>query len=83
MNPGDLVNVLGRTLGLSLAAGINLYATVAILGLVTRFGWVDLPAQYRVFDNPGSSARPSASTRWNSSPTKFPGWIHSGMRSTR
>ena len=52
MNPGDLVNVLGRTLGLSLAAGINLYATVAILGLVTHFGWVDLPAQYRIFDNP-------------------------------
>jgi hypothetical protein len=47
----DIVNILGRTLGLSFAAGINLYATVAILGLVTRFGWVDLPAQYRVFDN--------------------------------
>src|SRR4029079_12908799 len=30
---------------------INLYATVAILGLATRFGWVDLPPQYRVFDN--------------------------------
>lgn len=50
MNP-DVVSVLGRTLGLSFAAGINLYATVAILGLVSRFGWVDLPAQYRVFDN--------------------------------
>jgi len=47
----DIVNILGRTLGLSFAAGINLYATVAILGLATRFGWVDLPAQYRVFDN--------------------------------
>src|SRR5262249_27510633 len=51
MNPADFVNTLGRTLGLSFAAGINLYATVAILGLVTRFGWVDLPQQYRVFDN--------------------------------
>jgi len=51
MNPGDVVNVVGRTLGLSLAAGVNLYATVAILGLVTRFGLVDLPAQYQVFDN--------------------------------
>src|SRR5215467_14892142 len=50
MNP-DFVSALGRTLGLSFAAGINLYATVAILGLVSRFGWVDLPAQYRVFDN--------------------------------
>jgi uncharacterized protein DUF4126 len=51
MNPTDFVSSLGRTLGLSFAAGINLYATVAILGLVTRFGWVDLPAQYRIFDN--------------------------------
>ena len=51
MNPADFVNTLGRTLGLSFAAGINLYATVAIIGLANRFGWVDLPSQYRVFDN--------------------------------
>lgn len=42
---------LGRTLGFSFAAGINLYATVAILGLASRYGWVDLPPQYKVFDN--------------------------------
>jgi uncharacterized membrane protein len=51
MNPADFVNTLGRTLGLSFAAGINLYATVAVIGLASRFGWVELPAQYRVFDN--------------------------------
>jgi hypothetical protein len=43
---------LGRTLGFSLAAGVNLYATVAILGLAARYGWVDLPEQFRMFDNP-------------------------------
>jgi hypothetical protein len=48
----DLLSSLGRTLGFSFAAGINLYATVAMLGLATHFGWVDLPPQYRVFDNP-------------------------------
>jgi len=48
---GDLLTLLGRTLGFSFAAGINLYATVAILGLATRYGWVVLPPQYRVFDN--------------------------------
>src|SRR6478672_2450304 len=47
----DLLSSLGRMLGFSFAAGINLYATVAILGLATRFGWVDLPPQFRVFDN--------------------------------
>jgi hypothetical protein len=47
----DLLGSIGRTLGFSFAAGINLYATVAILGLASRFGWVALPEQYRVFDN--------------------------------
>ena len=37
-------DALGRTLGFSFAAGINLYATVAILGLASRFGWVDAAA---------------------------------------
>jgi hypothetical protein len=47
----DLLAGLGRTLGFSFAAGINLYATVAILGLASRYGWVSLPEQYRVFDS--------------------------------
>jgi len=47
----ELLAGLGRTLGFSFAAGINLYATVAILGLASRYGWVSLPEQYRVFDN--------------------------------
>jgi hypothetical protein len=45
----DLLISLGRTLGFSLTSGVNLYATVAILGLAARFDWVDLPAQYEVF----------------------------------
>lgn len=48
----DLLMTLGRTFGFSLAAGVNLYATVAVLGLAARFGWVDLPPQFQVFDNP-------------------------------
>ena len=43
---------LGRTLGFSFAAGINLYATVALLGLASHYGWVALPDEYRAFDNP-------------------------------
>jgi hypothetical protein len=30
---------------------VNLYATVAILGLAARYGWVDLPPQFGVFDH--------------------------------
>ena len=37
------LTTLGRTLGFSFAAGVNLYATVAILGLASRYGWVSLP----------------------------------------
>src|SRR5213595_3178557 len=51
MTPLPILTSLGRTMGFSFAAGINLYATVAILGLASRYGWVDLPPQYRVFDN--------------------------------
>jgi hypothetical protein len=47
----ELLSGLGRMLGFSFAAGINLYATTAILGLASRYHWVDLPEQYRVFDN--------------------------------
>ena len=47
----ELLSALGRMLGFSFAAGINLYATTAILGLASRYHWVNLPDQYRVFDN--------------------------------
>jgi nicotinamide riboside transporter PnuC len=47
----EILATLGRTMGFSFGAGINLYATVAILGLAKRYGWVDLPEQFRVFDN--------------------------------
>lgn len=47
----DTLASLGRTLGFSLGAGINLYATVALLGLAQRWGWVTLPPQFHVFDD--------------------------------
>ena len=47
----DLLAELGRVLGFSFAAGINLYATVALLGLAARFGWVTLPEQYQAFNS--------------------------------
>jgi hypothetical protein len=47
----EVLRTLGRLLGFSFAAGLNLYATVAILGLASRYQWVALPEQYRIFDN--------------------------------
>lgn len=48
----ETLAALGRTMGFSLAAGVNLYATVAILGLASRYGWVQLPEQFNAFNNP-------------------------------
>jgi len=47
----DVLATLGRTLGFSFAAGVNLYATVALVGLAARYHWVQLPEQFAVFDN--------------------------------
>lgn len=47
----EWIAAFGRTMGFSFAAGINLYATVAILGLASRYNWVALPPQYQAFDN--------------------------------
>jgi hypothetical protein len=47
----ELLVSLGRTLGFSLTSGVNLYATVAVLGLAARFNWVALPPQYEVFNS--------------------------------
>ena len=47
----ETVETLGRAMGFAFAAGLNLYASVAILGLAGRFGWVDLPGQFDVFNN--------------------------------
>ncbi|MDQ3069241.1 MAG: DUF4126 domain-containing protein [Acidobacteriota bacterium] len=47
----ESIETLGRAMGFAFAAGINLYASVAILGLAARFGWVQLPAQFDVFNS--------------------------------
>lgn len=48
----ELIELLGRTAAFSFAAGVNLYATVAVIGLASRFDWVTLPPQFEIFDSP-------------------------------
>lgn len=45
------IETLGRAMGFAFAAGLNLYAAVAILGMASRFGWVQLPSQFDIFNN--------------------------------
>jgi hypothetical protein len=45
--------VLGQILGFAFAAGLNLYATVALVGLATRLGWIaGLPPAVQGVENP-------------------------------
>ena len=48
----DALLTLGRTIPFAFASGINLYATVAVLGLCSRFQIVALPDQFRAFEHP-------------------------------
>src|SRR5262249_2857141 len=49
MNP---VEALGLALGAGFSSGLNLYATVATLGLLQRFGLIHLPASLEVVSHP-------------------------------
>jgi hypothetical protein len=49
MNP---VEILGLVLGAGFSSGLNLYATVATLGLLQRFGIIHLPASLQVLSHP-------------------------------
>jgi len=43
---------LAQVVALAFASGLNVYATVAVLGLVEHFHLVALPEQFRAFDHP-------------------------------
>src|ERR1700675_1788348 len=49
MNP---IETLGLALGAGFSSGLNLYATIATLGLLQRFGVIHLPASLQVLSHP-------------------------------
>lgn len=44
--------LVGQLLGLAFAAGLNLYSTVALLGVGARLGWTALPPELRGLQHP-------------------------------
>ncbi len=48
----SLIQVIALTMGAAWASGINLYATVAVLGLAGTSGYVDLPPTLEVVQDP-------------------------------
>jgi hypothetical protein len=47
----NIIQVLGLAMGAAWTAGINLYATVAVLGLLAHFRLAELPGGLHVLDN--------------------------------
>jgi hypothetical protein len=43
---------LAQIVALAFASGLNVYATIAVLGLTEHYHLVALPAQFRAFDHP-------------------------------
>ena len=48
----SLIQIVALTMGAAWASGINLYATVAVLGLAGSSGYIDLPATLEVVQDP-------------------------------
>ena len=48
----EALNSLGVLLGSSWASGINLYLTIAALGIAEKVGWVTLPGDMEVLSHP-------------------------------
>ena len=47
-----IATAVAQLIPLAFASGLNIYATVAVLGLCQHFHVVDLPPQFRAFDHP-------------------------------
>ena len=49
----DVVAIIARTMGVAWASGINLYATMVVLGWLGSTGQIDLPPGLHILENPG------------------------------
>ena len=47
-----IATAVAQLIPLAFASGLNIYATVAVLGLCEHFHLVELPPQFRAFDHP-------------------------------
>jgi hypothetical protein len=48
----EVLNSIGVLFGSSWASGVNLYLTVAGLGIASRFGWINLPGNMDAISHP-------------------------------
>ena len=48
----NIADALWRIVPFAFASGVNLYATIAVIGICARFGLFTVPDQFKAFDNP-------------------------------
>src|SRR6266478_2516298 len=72
MNP---IETLGLALGAGFSSGLNLYATVATLGLLQRYSVIHLPSSLQVLSHPWVLGIAIARAAVNTSPEPFSNWI--------
>ena len=49
----ETISIIAAALGAAWASGINLYATILMLGLMGTTGSIDLPPELELLENPG------------------------------
>ena len=49
----EAISIIAAALGVAWASGINLYATILVLGLMGSTGSIDLPPELEILQNPG------------------------------
>ena len=49
----ETISIIAAALGAAWASGINLYATILMLGLMGTTGSIDLPPELEILENPG------------------------------
>jgi len=52
MEAMPVLTALGSAIPFAFASGLNVYATIAAIGISSRYGLVTLPDQFRAFDHP-------------------------------
>ena len=85
MNSLSSVALVGLLAGTSLASGLRLYATVAVLGYLGRAGMLDLPGDLAILANPwviGTAAALYLSTHSGATPDQVKAALLAGANSS-
>ena len=78
----DMAQLIALAGALGWASGIRLYMVVLLTGLAGWMGWIVLPQGLQLLAHPVVLGTSGFMVLLNFLPTRFLGWIRSGMRYT-